>query len=776
MPGETGADLSKLEYEFATNPNSEAFIPLARAYLSMGRYVEAMVVCKRGIKAHPDLATGRLLMAQIYADQAKHQKAIEELQSLLKQNPENGDANRLMGLIHLKLSKQDEAVAYLKKALDSDPGDRQAKEALLKVGVDYVPVQSAPPPAPAAEIPPPQQRFTPAGGIARARIETPAGTPAGGIAAPRPTPASGIPTPSAIPVSERPTERSMPPVAPARPAPTPQRKRIADIYNEMEVSKRGHAHRGLRTTLILGGVLFFGFLIYVAYAYYSGQRQKEINTHVQAGRTFFNKDSFDGYQKALKEYRAIYKLDKQHVEALSRGAFICAVLFGEFGQGKDILTEGQKYLAEGQALEQPPSLLIAAKALLIAYGGGGLNEAVKVLEEALKKQDKSPVLQTALGMILMMQGKLADAKEPLLAGAGAGEIRAKVALGEWAMRRSMYREAVNAFSQALQSDRDHVRAILLSSLTLLLRGNNQGDNQTVATAMKRFSDELEKDASDREKLLARLIQIALRARNDREKPKALAELIDLAKKEVGNETIQFVAARELRRGGKLAEAKEAIERALRINSSRPDFALEDAEIALARGDFETARSRALRVQTMDPDSGLSKLLAGDAYRAEAHSDKVTDKAEKTALLDKAFKYYNEAKNSLDTEVFAHLRLGQLYLDPLKYDRDLAQEELGIAFQQLGPLGYRREAAEAGFLLAKIFAGKNLTDKFVAVLNQTMNLDPGYGPPFCLMGINIPLDNDDNRAKAKELCEKCASLVSASDSTACREVLKKVGGK
>ncbi len=770
MPGETGADLSKLEYEFATNPNSEAFLPLARAYLSMGRYVEAMVVCKRGIKAHPDLATGRLLMAQIYADQAKHQKAIEELTSLLKQSPENGDANRLMGLIHLKLSKQDEAVSYLKKAIDCDPGDRQAKEALLKMGVDYVPASAKPAPAP-VEAMPPQQRFTPAGGIARARIETPATTPAGGIpATPRPTPAAGIP------VSERPTERAMPPVAPARPAPTPQRKRIADIYNEMEVSKRGKTRRGLRTTLILGGVLFFGFLIYVAYAYYSGQRQKEINNHLQAGRGFFNKDSFDGYQKALKEYRAIYKLDSKHPEAVSRGAFICAVLFGEFGQGKELITEGQKFLAEGQSLEQPPSLLTAAKALMIAYGGGSLNDAVKVLEEALKKQDKSPVLQTALGMILMSQGKLLDAKEPLLAGAGGGEIRAKVALGEWAMRRSMYREAVNAFSQALQSDRDHVRAILLSSLTLLLRGNNLGDNQTVATAMKRFSEELEKDASDREKLLARLIQIVLRARDEREKQKALAELIDLAKKEVGNETIQFVAARELRRAGKLPEAKEAIERALRLNSSRPDFALEDAEIALARGDFETARSRALRVQTMDPDSGLSKLLAGDAYRAESRSEKVTDKAEKSALLEKAFKYYNEAKNSMDTEVFAHLRLGQLYLEPLKLDRDMAQEELGIAFQQLGPLGYRREAAEAGYLLAKIFAQKNLTDKFVAVLNQTMNLDPSYGPPFCLMAINIPLDTDDNRGKAKDLCEKCVGLASATDSAPCREILKKVGGR
>src|SRR4030042_6854097 len=111
MAGDTQFDLAKLETEFENNPKSEAFIPLAQAYLKKGRFVEAMVVCKKGIKANPTLATGRLVMANIYLAQTKHQKAIDELNNLIKTSPEHPDALRLMGTINLKLGKKDEGIA-----------------------------------------------------------------------------------------------------------------------------------------------------------------------------------------------------------------------------------------------------------------------------------------------------------------------------------------------------------------------------------------------------------------------------------------------------------------------------------------------------------------------------------------------------------------------------------------------------------------------------------------------------------------------------------------
>src|SRR5215472_19310581 len=54
------SELAKLEHAFATDPSSDAYRPLAEAYLSAGRFMEAMVVCKKGVKTHPSAVQPRL--------------------------------------------------------------------------------------------------------------------------------------------------------------------------------------------------------------------------------------------------------------------------------------------------------------------------------------------------------------------------------------------------------------------------------------------------------------------------------------------------------------------------------------------------------------------------------------------------------------------------------------------------------------------------------------------------------------------------------------------
>src|SRR6476620_1445331 len=91
MPGPqktlSPAELAKLEHAFATDPSSEAYRPLAEAYLGMGRFMEAMVVCKKGVKAHPNTATPRVLLARVYAEQGKEKKALEEALAALQVAP-----------------------------------------------------------------------------------------------------------------------------------------------------------------------------------------------------------------------------------------------------------------------------------------------------------------------------------------------------------------------------------------------------------------------------------------------------------------------------------------------------------------------------------------------------------------------------------------------------------------------------------------------------------------------------------------------------------------
>src|SRR6188768_1843555 len=101
------AELAKLEHAFATDPASEAYRPLAEAYLGMGRFMEAMVVCKKGVKAHPTLADPRVLLARVYADQGKEKKALEELTGALQVAPADKGALRLMGALQIKSGEAD---------------------------------------------------------------------------------------------------------------------------------------------------------------------------------------------------------------------------------------------------------------------------------------------------------------------------------------------------------------------------------------------------------------------------------------------------------------------------------------------------------------------------------------------------------------------------------------------------------------------------------------------------------------------------------------------
>src|SRR5512144_854907 len=97
----TAAELSALEHAFAADPASEAYRPLTEAYLAAGRFMEAMVVCKKGVKAHPDDPSARVLLARVFADQGTDRKALDELQAILAAFPGFAAANRMAGELHM---------------------------------------------------------------------------------------------------------------------------------------------------------------------------------------------------------------------------------------------------------------------------------------------------------------------------------------------------------------------------------------------------------------------------------------------------------------------------------------------------------------------------------------------------------------------------------------------------------------------------------------------------------------------------------------------------
>src|SRR5258706_7893624 len=139
------AELAKLEHAFATDPASEAYRPLAEAYLGMGRFMEAMVVCKNGVKAHPNTADPRVLLARVYADQGKEKKALEELANALQVAPKDKAALRLAGALQLKTGEGEPGKSNLLKAYELDPNDPETLELFKQHNVP-LPTKAAPPP------------------------------------------------------------------------------------------------------------------------------------------------------------------------------------------------------------------------------------------------------------------------------------------------------------------------------------------------------------------------------------------------------------------------------------------------------------------------------------------------------------------------------------------------------------------------------------------------------------------------------------------------------
>src|SRR5687767_2839510 len=177
------AELAKLEHAFATDPSSEAYKPLAEAYLGMGRFMEAMVVCKKGVKAHPTAVDPRVLLARVYAEQGKDKKALEELQGALQVSPADKIALRMAGGLQMKTGEATVGKENLLKAFNADPADAETQALLAQWKVEApradpptekvalpqaaAGVPMAGPGARAAAQPPPRSRAPDNGAVSR---------------------------------------------------------------------------------------------------------------------------------------------------------------------------------------------------------------------------------------------------------------------------------------------------------------------------------------------------------------------------------------------------------------------------------------------------------------------------------------------------------------------------------------------------------------------------------------------------------------------------------
>ncbi|GAB4296048.1 MAG: hypothetical protein Kow0090_11070 [Myxococcota bacterium] len=128
-------DISSLEAQFDKSPDSLVFIPLGEAYLKAGRYVEAMVVCKKGLKAHPENLDAQILISEIYLAQGKVPRAKKNLEKPIEEHPDNARLVAAFAKILLSEGNEQDAIEYYKKALALDGSLAEAREFLASRGV-----------------------------------------------------------------------------------------------------------------------------------------------------------------------------------------------------------------------------------------------------------------------------------------------------------------------------------------------------------------------------------------------------------------------------------------------------------------------------------------------------------------------------------------------------------------------------------------------------------------------------------------------------------------
>jgi len=657
------AELAALEHAFAADPGSEAYRPLTEAYLAMGRFMEAMVVCKKGVKGHASDPSPRVLLARIYAAQGKDRKALEELAAALATKPDDVAASRMAGELHLKLGEKDAGVVHLRKAWQAAPADPVTLESMRKWGVspEATPIPVAAPPAPAApaSTAPASGRATAAAG----REPPPVLRPMQPIAKPAEPP----PAPASEPLRPR---------APAAPRNAAYAEELASRYATQEYALGRHgpaasppkrSRAPLVATLGLGLALAIVLAGWGAVSSMRKERAVEIDKLLRQTRELLEKDSYASYKEAARLCERILERDPDSLGGHAYLAYIDAVRWGEHGESESLRDEARKHLEAVRRLSQVHSHAYAADAYLHFYGGDARG-AIEELRRAMAgPEGASSLLHGVLGVVEMQSGDLDAARADLgMARQNApGDVRVTQMLAEqWRRRGQGYEIQASAlYDTALtRLAPDHVPS-LLGKAQLLLDGGQAQE------ALKRIAKVLDmgQGASPRQVALAHALRGSVlhaqgkASEGDADEQKAVTL-------DPSNAEIHDLIGRRKLRGGDVGGAADAFQKAIQLDPARLGFYVDLAAALMQRqGGAKQAVSALEKASDRVGNARVTKLL-GDAYRADGD-------------LDRARAAYDRAIAQEKRYPEAHVALARVYRDRKDYGKAL--EELELAVKEYG---------------------------------------------------------------------------------------------
>jgi tetratricopeptide (TPR) repeat protein len=775
------AELAKLEAAFATDPASQAYKPLAEAYLAMGRYMEAMVVCKKGVKAHPTLADPRVLLARVYADQGKDKKALEELQGALSVVPTDKGALRMQAQLQWKGGEKETARQTILKAFEADPADGDTQTAMRELGVEP-PKPAAPPPPPPVSQPMPVQ-VAPANGVSSPSliVET-------DVTVPNPLPAEAVaPRQSGAQQAQRRTAPSSsgrtsgarPAVR--RPAFEPEESSVSEVSEISELSeasmppkKRKKKDSGLAKALFF--MLIFavpaGAGAYYGIGQYRAKVKREVNKQVQGAQDLLKTDTFAAYKQACEQGEKALDLDPGSALAHRILAYAYVVRWGEHEHDDTIKGRAEEHLKDGQGSSEDKGLSYqyAAEALL-SYYSGKTSEALRMMEDRVKAAEaenkKSALLYNTLGVLQMNQGDLERAKETLdkALAIAPDDPRVRVAMGTVQLRRGADSDASIQFAKALDyTKKSHPEALLGTAIALLdlpeparrykgaaeylntlLKAEPKHSPRQIAMgqmAKALLIARVSKDMGEYEEKFAKELGEATGVSTD---PAKAGKDIDAAEKDAfgldrTNPELNILKARRLFWTDKLDEAAAEVKKAIEVSSTTAQFHVELARVLLKKEGGEPQAEEALKkALTLVPGSPKLLTMLGTA---QARQKKWEDARQ---TLEKA----TEDQKARNGE--ARFMLGRIYRDEKKdlkraaelFDRAAADyyADPSLAAIAYDELGYTQEQA-------------GLKDKARAGYEKALNASKEYAAAYChyarfLAKENQPNDKDKIKAVAAE---------------------------
>jgi tetratricopeptide (TPR) repeat protein len=718
-------ELAKLEHAFASDPSSDAYRPLAEAYLGMGRFMEAMVVCKKGVKAHPNRPDPRMLLARVYADQGKDKKAMEELQAALLISPTEPTILRLLGGLQMKGGEVGPGRANLLKAWEAAPADAETQAALAQWKVE--PPRPPPPPEPPPAVAPPPPR--------------------------QPGPRTG----------EVPTTRLTVNGAPAATVSRTTARAIEDEDERLRKHARASsgAAKAFVLALVVGVVAVVGLYVW---GQWNARRSNMFKRDLKEASEQLKHDSFASYKLACTAAERALEVQPKAVAPHAYLAYAYAIRWGEHGDGDDARRFAEEHLKAAKAGGEVDSHLYAAEALLQQYAGQGtraLGELTRQVKAFDEEGHASSLLYLTLGLVQMNAGDLERARESLekAQALAPSDPRVYAALGAVHRRRGDARSAEQNFGFALRYERDHPDSLLGLSL-LLLEQDNAARYPTAATNLKKVL-ESEPPPSPRQLAVAHLGKALLIARVQAafaslkpdeqrtlaektgvplERPAAMA----LAAKEEAegfnldrnNPELRLIKGKRLVAEGQLDAGIQEMREAVKMDPTRSQFYVELARALMLKpeGGREAQDALVTAIRTL-PDSPKLMVLLGQAYRRQGRLDDAIAQFNK-ALADP------KARNP-----DARLQLGIAYRE--KGNGKEAEKQLVKASQEY--LGQTRRIAETFTELGRTYEGLDDRARAEEAYQKALNTDAEYAEAYFFYARYLAQDKKGkDRARASAL--------------------------